>query len=388
MTSRRLLPRHLIISVFAVCCLVSLVAACGGDDGGPPGPDAGTDPTSLSAALETIRAAHGIPALTAALATADGVVEIGAAGTRHRDTDVAVTTEDRWHLGSCTKAMTATLIAFAVDDGRLAWDTTLAEALPGLAAEMHADYRDVPIEWLLAHRAGTWSTFEGHEQELEQISLEDPVAVQRATFADIVLRAPPELAPGTAFAYSNAGYMIAGAILEAEYGIPWEDLITNRLFGPLGMASCGFGPPGTTSALDQPWGHAGAAMTPVPPDDPFSDNPPLVGPAGTVHCALADWATFGALHHGAHPELLTAASLARLHTPPVPADGYALGWALGSDPLVGNYVAHDGSNTLWLAVIMLLPDEGYTLLVAANAATEATSTAVNDALIELAGRRD
>lgn len=381
MTSRR--PLHLLF----------LLAACGGGDADPPpapdaGVDAGADPDDLSAALEAIRAGHGIPALTAALATPDGVVEIGAAGTRHRDTDVAVTTDDLWHLGSCTKAMTSTLIAFAVDEGRLGWDTTLAEALPGLADQMHADYRDVPIEWLLVHRAGTWSTFDGHDEELAAISFDDLVEVQRAQFAQIVLGAPPELAPGTAFAYSNAGYMIAGAILEAEYGVPWEDLITSRLFEPLGMASCGFGPPGETDALDQPWGHAGEAMTPVPPDDPFSDNPPLVGPAGTVHCALGDWAKFGALHHGAHAELLTAASLTRMHTPPFSADGYAHGWLLGNDPLVGDYLAHDGSNTLWLALIMLLPDEDYTLLVAANAATAATSIAINDALIELARGRD
>jgi CubicO group peptidase (beta-lactamase class C family) len=368
-----------------------LLAACGGGDDDPPAePDAGAEPDAatddLSAALEAIRAGHDVPALTAALATPDGVVEIGAAGTRHRDTDVAVTTDDQWHLGSCTKAMTATLVAFAVEEGRLGWDTTLAEALPALAAEMHADYRDVPIEWLLAHRAGTWSTFEGHEAELAVISDDDPLPTQRAVFTEIVLTQAPELAPGTAFAYSNAGYMIAGAILEAEYGVAWETLITDRLFDPLGMSSCGFGAPGTEAALDQPWGHNGEAMTPVPPG-PFADNPPAVGPAGTVHCALADWAKFGALQLGAHPELITTASLDRMHTPPFPADGYAHGWALGNDPLVGDYLAHDGSNTLWLAVIMLLPDDDQILLVAANAATQATNIAVNDALIELAGRR-
>jgi D-alanyl-D-alanine carboxypeptidase len=367
-----------------------LVAACG-DDAPADGPDAGAPDASpsvaLGDALETIRAAHGIPALTAALARNDGIVEIGAAGTRHRDTDVAVTTADRWHLGSCTKAMTATLIAFAVDDGLLAYDTTLAEAFPDLAADMHADYRDVPVEWLLVHRAGTWSTFEGHEEELAAIDDSDPLEVQRAAFTRIVLTAPPERAPGTGFAYSNAGYINAGALLERLRGAPWETVIGDELFEPIGMSSCGFGAPGTTpEALDQPWGHDGAAMTPVPPG-PLADNPPAVGPAGTVHCALEDWAKFGALHLGAHPDLLDPALLERMHTPPFAADAYAHGWALGTDPLVGDYLVHDGSNTLWLAVIMLLPDEDVTLLTAANAMTPATEVAVNDALIELAGRR-
>jgi len=202
-----------------------------------------------------------------------------------------------------------------------------------------------------------------------------------------VLTTPPELPPGTAFGYSNAGYMIAGAILEATYGVAWEQLLTDRLFTPLAMTSCGFGPPGTASALDQPWGHAGEAMTPMSPDDVNADNPPAIGPAGTVHCALADWAKFGALQLGAHPEVLSATSLERLHTPPFPSDGYALGWIRGTDPLVGNYLAHDGSNTRWLAVVFLLPDEDRLLMVAANAATEDTSVGVNEALIELAQRR-
>lgn len=363
--------------------LVFLVA-CGGDDA-PPSPDAGT--VELHAALETIRATHQIPALTAALASPDGVLEIAAVGTRHRDTTVPVTVDDQWHLGSCTKAMTATLVAMAVEEGRLSWTTTLAQALPALAPRMDAAYRDVPIEWLLAHRAGTWTTFEGHEAELSGLSDEDSLVEQRAEFTELVLTTPPELPPGTAFGYSNAGYMIAGAILEATYGVGWEQLLTDRLFTPLAMTSCGFGPPGTTAALDQPWGHTGAAMTPTAPDDVNADNPPAVGPAGTVHCALADWAKFGALQLGGPPELLTATSLDRLHTPLFPSDGYALGWIRGTDPLVGNYLAHDGSNTLWLAVVFLLPDEDRMLLVAANAATEATSVGVNETLIELAHRR-
>ena len=359
--------------------------ACGGDDGSTPSPDAGTG--ALHAALEPIRAAHHIPALTAALASPDGVLEIAAVGTRHRDTTVPVTVDDQWHLGSCTKAMTATLVALAVEEGRLTWATTLAQALPALAARMDAAYRDVPIEWLLAHRAGTWTTFEGHEAALSTLSDEDSLVEQRAAFTEIVLTTPPELPPGTAFGYSNAGYMIAGAILEATYGVAWEQLLTDRLFTPLAMTSCGFGPPGTASALDQPWGHAGEAMTPMSPDDVNADNPPAIGPAGTVHCALADWAKFGALQLGAHPEVLSATSLERLHTPPFPSDGYALGWIRGTDPLVGNYLAHDGSNTRWLAVVFLLPDEDRLLMVAANAATEDTSVGVNEALIELAQRR-
>lgn len=348
--------------------LLASVCACSSP---PPAQEPG-----LAADLEQIRAARGVPALAAAVASRDGVIAIAAAGTRHRDTTVAVEADDRWHLGSDTKAMTATLVAMAVQDGRLRWDTTLAQALPAVA-DMHAAYRDVPLDALLAHRAGAWTDLTPHAAELAGIPDDAPLTTQRAMFAAIMLRAAPETTPGTAFGYSNAGYIVAGAILEATYGAPWEELMRERLFAPLGMTSCGFGPPGTAAALDEPWGHQGDAMLPMAPGAPGSDNPPALGPAGTVHCALADWATFGALQLGTHPELLTAASLARLHTSL--GDDYALGWIAGTHPELGRFLAHDGSNTLWYARIIVALEAGRVLLIATNAGSAAASGAVDDA---------
>ena len=66
-----------------------------------------------------------------------------------------------------------------------------------------------------------------------------------------------------------------------------------RLFEPYGMDECGFGAP--TGA--QPWGHSDwDGGTPKDPDTAQSDNPPGLGPAGTVHCTLASWGQFVALH--------------------------------------------------------------------------------------------
>ena len=104
-----------------------------------------------------------------------------------------------------------------------------------------------------------------------------------------------------------------------------------NLFNPLDMASCGFGAPATVDTTDAPWGHRTAASehTPGPPG-PAADNPPALGPAGTVHCTLRDWARFAQLHlRGARREptpYLRPESFARLHTPSltvVPSPTYA-----------------------------------------------------------------
>src|SRR6478735_3533152 len=76
-------------------------------------PDAGV----LAPLIEPIRAAHGVPGMGAAILDANGLVAAGAAGTRKAGGQQAVTVNDLWHLGSDTKAMTATLVGMFVDEG-------------------------------------------------------------------------------------------------------------------------------------------------------------------------------------------------------------------------------------------------------------------------------
>src|SRR5690606_15015892 len=91
---------------------------------------------TLAQELEEIRRKHGVPALGAALAE-DGVISrIAVVGTISAGSDEAVSSEDAWHIGSCAKAMTATLAARLVEQGKISWDTTMSEALPELAGEI------------------------------------------------------------------------------------------------------------------------------------------------------------------------------------------------------------------------------------------------------------
>jgi CubicO group peptidase (beta-lactamase class C family) len=83
----------------------------------------------LDAYLEAVRARHALPALAAAVVKDGEVIASGAVGVRALGTDVPVTVEDRFHLGSDTKAMTATLAGMMVDEGRLRWDSTIGEVL-------------------------------------------------------------------------------------------------------------------------------------------------------------------------------------------------------------------------------------------------------------------
>ena len=75
-------------------------------------------------------------------------------GTRRAGVNIPVTINDRFHLGSDTKAMTSLLAAMLVEEGKLRWNTTLAEVFPELAEKMDAGFRNVTLEQLLSHTSG------------------------------------------------------------------------------------------------------------------------------------------------------------------------------------------------------------------------------------------
>src|SRR5215470_14830115 len=96
----------------------------------------GSAPNRVADLLEPIRLKYKLPALAGAVVTSKGLEAIGATGVRKAGTPVSVTVEDEWHLGSDTKAMTATIIAHLVQRGKLKWETTLGQVFPGLARSM------------------------------------------------------------------------------------------------------------------------------------------------------------------------------------------------------------------------------------------------------------
>lgn len=315
--------------------------------------------TELPAYLEAVRGKYDLPALGALVLRGDEVIALDAVGVRKRGDKTPVSKDDLWHLGSCTKAMTATLVAELVERGVVGWDSTLSQVLPELALD--PAFASVTLTELLLHRGGAPSEFDLDRWRKRT----DSLVVQRREFVAQLLARPPTVARGRVV-YSNAGYIIVGAVLEALTGQSWEQLMEERLFAPLGMTSCGFGAPGTSAKLDQPRGHAGKrAYEP----GPGADNPPLLGPAGTVHCSLPDWSRFVAAHlAGARGQggLVSAATFQHLQARDEGADlRYALGWG-AADTKFGAAVLAFGSNTLWFSGVTFVPSLDLAVLTATN----------------------
>jgi CubicO group peptidase (beta-lactamase class C family) len=145
-------------------------------------------------------------------------------------------------------------------------------------------------------------------------------------------------------------------------------LIRERLFKPLGMASAGFGSPSKPNMVDQPWGHVFADGHYKPR---YGDNPPALGPAGTVHCSIADYLKFADFHAsgGKRPSgLLTAELVEKLRMPPDGAT-YAMGWGTARRGWAkGTVMTHAGSNTMNYFIVWIAPNIEFSVAVAANAA--------------------
>ncbi len=327
--------------------------------------------------LGPFRDEHHLPGLIGAILVGDRVVTIGGIGIRKIGSSEPIQITDQMHLGSCTKAMTATVIGSLVEEGKLSWKSTFRTVFPESAELFHPQFQGVTLSQLLTHRAGL--PHDGPWWHLQGTT----TTQQRHALMMLMLEKAPATKPGTTFAYSNVSYALAGLMAESVTGESWESLMQKRLFDPLGMTSAGFGTPGRAGDVSQPWGHHlfGKDFKATQ-----QDNPPPLGPAGTVHCSVPDWAKFAALHVAGErgdSKLLKPATLRTLHIPP-PSCTYAGGWNTFERSWAGGTALnHNGSNTSWFATIWIAPARNFAILVATNQGGKEAEKATDDAVSAL-----
>lgn len=318
----------------------------------------------------------------AVLVMREGEVEQQAVrGMRRSDEDDKASLDDVWLIGSTGKPMTAALIARLVERKVLAWDAPLEQMLPELADVMQPKYRAITLTQMLSHRSGLPENARNLEF-LDTFFVDTrPLPDQRMAFIREALKDAPVAAPGTEFAYSNTGFLIAAVIAERKTKTSFEDLMRREVFQPLGMASADFGP----TQGSQPQGHRGGR--PVSTAMTKSDDgvPMMYTPAGNVHMSLRDLARFCldqmAGSHG-DGKLLTPASY-RLMQTAQPDSPSGLDWGVQESigGRQGPVLVHGGSDGNWLAWVVLFPSTGNGVLVVANAANDMGADKATTALL-------
>ena len=321
--------------------------------------------STLSELLMQVRVNAGVPAIAAAVVEDGEVTEVAVVGVREVDTDHAAEASDRFHVGSVTKPMTATMIARLVESGKLDWDDTIAEVLDDV--EMHDAYRDVTLELLLQHRSGidAFAGLSDKEVELE-LGLSGSPTEQREQFVSRVLVQDPVVTPGSTMTYSNAGYTVVALMAERATGESWEDLMRSQLFEPIGMTSAGFGWP--AAQPNQPLGHVREGDAYQVQTDEY-DVGVFLAPAGDVCVSIADLARFARAHlQGMTGQggIVSAETYQRLHAVPGnEPSGYACGWMVTIKE-TGLVHWHNGSAGTFFALVEVYPQKNCALVVAVN----------------------
>jgi CubicO group peptidase (beta-lactamase class C family) len=309
---------------------------------------------------ETI-AECGVPALAAVLvrdegattvSSQQGIRKVGATGNQNK-----VLQSDRFNTGSVSKVFTGNLMGELIESGigSLQWTTKLIDVFPSIGSVpgMHAVYKNVTIQQFLVHTSGMpiapvadnanaylgWTAADLTKAKLMQ---------RREDYVEAAVKDAPLFSPGQGVEYGGGG-IICVAMAEKRTGKTYEELLQERIYGPLGMTNSGVGElsPG---ALDGPWQHGwdGTSLA-VTPDqntkkDAWSWHPR--NPAGAVCCSAADMGKFLREQVRPDPQVFTPLTRASMQIHQVtPASSFVRGaWSSSNAGSALADIAHNGSN--------------------------------------------
>jgi CubicO group peptidase (beta-lactamase class C family) len=312
-------------------------------------------------------------------AVQDGNVVLAAGwGRRDLGTQLPVTSGTLFAIGSATKAFTAATAGALVDDGLLEWERPLRDYLPDLRFHDTVVTDRLSVVDLLSHRSGlprhdlAWVGHPGRSRaEL----------VRRLRFLPLSRDLRQE------FQYCNLGYLVAGHVVEALSGTPWEDYLRSRLLTPLRMDRSNLSVDDMRADPDHATAYERRQGVVVPvPLRPVT----AMAPAGAVNSCAADMARWLLAQLGGGQvdgqTVMSPGTVARQHTPHMvlPEDrtfpastrhSYGLGWTIGRyrDRRLAQ---HAGGIDGFQTECMLLPDDGIGVAVMTNTSSSTMAPVV------------
>ncbi len=334
---------------------------------------------SLEADADSIRKAFDIPEIGYVVASSDSILEAKTLGFKRANAAIPAEPGDRFHLGSCTKAITGFIAGLMVKRGHVDWDTRFFDLCPELAGASNPTYNDITLVDLLSHRA--WLQPLTEDEEFPDTDrFEGDASEQRYQFVAWALTLEP-VKTEEKHSYSNAGYSAAAVMLERASGKTWEELVMD-LGSELDL-DFGLSWPNAADP-SQPWGHRGGSgkLIPTPPSDIY--NLHWVEPAGDINMTITDYARFLQMQlrglQGFGP-LLNQKDYEFLHSG-MP-DHYSIGWAWGVNGKGHLVSAHSGSADTFWCYARVIKDVDRAYAVFANCGSEQCDTGIRKLLVRL-----
>lgn len=311
-------------------------------------------------------------------------------GLRSLRTKLPVTSQTLFGIASNSKAFTATAIALLVEEGKLHWDDRVVKYLPDFRLYDTLASQQLTVRDLLSHRSGlpTGAGDVMHDPDSTTFTLEDILYNQRYI--------KPSSSFRSKFAYSNNGYLVAGAILSRVSGMSWENFVEQRILRPLGMiqSAASFLDCQTNSNLIDAHKLIGDSVRVVTRYGSTKDD--AAGGIYTSAEEMSKWMLMF-LNQGRYGpsltrHLLSESVIADFVAPqtiiPVRQPGiyrthfaaYGLGWFL-SDVKGYKEIAHSGQDVGMVSAVTLLPELGLGVIVLTNSESGAAS-AICDQIVD------
>lgn len=272
---------------------------------------------------DSIRIAHHIPELSYAVADSKTILEIAVLGKHSIALPDKATIEDRFHIGSNTKAMTAFIIAKYVEKGKLEWTTPFFDIFPEWKANSNVDYHKITLQDLLSHRARI-QPFQGENDPIIP-DFKGTKQEKRRAFGKFVLtQKPVDVDTIHQFTYSNADYTLATLMVERVTKKSWEQLVVQVFNKDLNL-NVGFSWPENQKNKDT-WGHSFENNQLIPVASNADFHLDFTEPAGDLNIKLKDYVKLMQLHLdglNGNDNYLTAKTYQFLLKG---IENYALGW--------------------------------------------------------------
>lgn len=283
-------------------------------------------------------------------------------GVTNTEQPLPVDADTLFQIGSITKTLTGTVLMALVEQGRVALDAPVRAYLPDLQLADEAVAAQVTVRHLLTHSGGWLGDF------FDDCGPGDDAL---ARMLAKVARLPQLAALGELYSYNNAGFYIAGRVVEAVTGQTYEQAAAALVLAPLGMTrsfffvrdaityrvaaghEAVFAPPGEGAVppVARPWGLARTANA-----------------VGGLVASVRDQLRYARLHLGDPPAVLSAAALAEMHRPQVPAaNGERLGLTWFTREVDGLLLMrHGGATNGQCATLELAPAQHFALSILTN----------------------
>src|ERR1044072_4228224 len=288
------------------------------------------------------------------------IIYKGAYGQANMEWNIPNSPDTRFRLGSITKQFTATVILQLVEQGKIKLDAKLSDYLP--------DYRKdtgekVTIHHLLTHTSGIPS-YTSQPDFFQNVS-RNPYKVDE--FVKKYASGDLEFEPGSKFRYNNSGYFLLGAIIERVTGKPYEQVLKQNIFDPLGMKNTGYDhhdtliPKRATGYSKTPDGYINAAYLDM--SIPYA--------AGSLYSTVEDLYLWDQALYA--DKVLSAQSKAFMYKPFL--ENYAYGWAITNASFKQNnqpvqMISHDGGINGFSTTIMRFPNEKNVIVMLDNTGSE------------------